>query len=99
MSDWLRVLDPMEQATAEMLARAAEPVFSSSDNQDMIPLAGAVPLLDEVLAPAARCLVLADEHARSADLHLEDAAAALAAWRERFAGLLARLANSPTRAV
>ena len=99
MSDWLRVLDPMEQTTAEMLARAADPVFSGTASQGAIPLTGAVPLLDEVLAPASRCLLSAEEHTRAANLHVEDASAGLTAWRERLAALQSRLADSLTRAV
>lgn len=98
MADGLTVLTPMEQATEEMLARTPLPEFGVRSGTD-IPLTGAVPLLDEVLAPVARALASADEHARAAELHIEDAVAALSTWRTRAAALRERLEASPPRAV
>ncbi len=98
MEDRLTVLAPMEQAVEEMLARTPIPEPALPINEDS-PLSGAVPLLDEVLAPVARSLASADEYARAADLHIEDALAALSAWRERAAALRERLASPPLRAI
>ncbi len=98
MTDRLNVLAPMEQAIEEMLARTAVPE-PDAPGEDETLLSGAVPLLDEVLAPVARSLAGADEHARAADLHLEDALAALSSWSERAAALRERLASALPRAV
>ncbi len=83
MTDWPKVLAPMEQALEQMIAETAPPEALSGEP----PLSGAVPLLDEVLAPAARALTVAEEHARAVEMHVEDAVAALAAWRDRAAKL------------
>jgi hypothetical protein len=98
MADGIEVLAPMEKAIEEMLARTPLPEAIPLTGADS-PLAGAVPLLDEVLAPVARALASADEHARAADLHLEDAVAALSIWRTRAATLCERLSSMATRAV
>ena len=98
MADGLTVLAPMEQAIEEMLARTPIPESAAGAGGDA-PLFGAVPLLDEVLAPVARALASADEHARAADLHIEDAVAALSIWRTRAAALRERLEASAPRAV
>src|SRR5437764_2258086 len=98
MADGLAVLAPMEEAIEEMLARTPIPEPTSQAGGDT-PLTGAVPLLDEVLAPVARALASADEHAGAADLHLEDAVAALSIWRTRAAALRERLEASAPRAV
>jgi glycosyltransferase A (GT-A) superfamily protein (DUF2064 family) len=88
----------MQRALDGMLARTVLPDSAGPESEGPL-LSGAVPLLDEVLAPAARALATAEEHARAADLHLEDALAALSAWRERGAALGERLASSSLRAI
>jgi hypothetical protein len=96
MTDWQQVFAPMEQALAEMLAQS-EATFIHAEAEP--PLSGAVPVLDEVLAPVSRVVARAEEHARAAELHAEDATSALAPWRERAAVLLVRLAQASARAV
>ena len=96
MTDWQQVFAPMEQALAEMLAQSQA---AFPDTQAEPPLSGAVPLLDEVLSPVARVVGRAEEHARAAELHAEDAVSALVPWRQRASALLARLAQAPLRAV
>jgi hypothetical protein len=81
MSDWQSVFAPMEQALEQMLDRT---VLRDDDSRPVDPaMSGAVPHLDEVLAPVARVLLHADEHARAADMHLEDSLIALTALRDQ----------------
>jgi hypothetical protein len=88
MSDWQSVFAPMEQALEQMLGRT---VLRDDDPRLVDPaMSGAVPLLDEVLAPVSRVLAHADEHARAADMHLEDALAGLTSLRDQIASLSAR---------
>jgi hypothetical protein len=99
MSDLLHLLEPMEQSTEAMLNAAVLPEYSSDSGEAGAPLNGALPLLDDLLSPATRCQIAAEEHARAAELHLEDAAAGLTSWRDRVASLRATLAHYVTRAV
>jgi hypothetical protein len=96
MSDWQQVFAPMEQALEKMLAQTEAPADAAEAEP---PLAGAVPILDDVLAPVARTLARAEEHVRAADLHAEDALTALVPWRDRVAALRERLATTLLRAV
>src|SRR5436305_8773630 len=64
MTDWQQVFSPMELALAEMLAQS-EATFIDTEAEP--PLSGAVPLLDEVLAPVSRVVARAEEHARAAE--------------------------------
>ena len=91
MSDWLHVIEPMEEALGRMLVRAEPPDFDLVVAQP--PLDGALPLLDEVLAPAADRLAGAEREAREADAVLEDAALLLDAWKGRLTALRDRLAQ------
>jgi hypothetical protein len=90
MADWLDIIEPMEQTLAGMLARAEPPPDAPAVEP---PLDGAVPLLDEVLAPAADRLAEAERHAQTADALLEDAVLVLTSYRKRLAALRDRLAS------
>jgi hypothetical protein len=89
----------MEQALERMLTETKETPATVAEVGEEMPLCGALPLPDEVVAPAARAAARAEERARATEWHLEDAVNALAAWRERLAALAERLASPPGGAV
>ena len=94
MTNWLPVIERMEEALARMLTRAEPPPESAESSQVPAP-----PPLDEVLAPADRRLTEAEQQVRATDALLEEASRALSAWRERLAALRARLEPPPGGAV
>jgi hypothetical protein len=99
MSDLLHILEPMEQATKAMLQEAFPPDYSSAESEASGPLNGALPLVEELVNPVTRCLITTEEHARAAELHLEDAATGLISWRDRVTSLRSTLAKSLSGAV
>src|SRR5262245_25628322 len=98
---WLRVLEPMEQAVAELLARTVPPAPDdpATGVSNDPGLRGAVPLLDEVLAPVEGRLAEAEQLSRSADALLEESSSALTRWNGRLAELARRLAETTGGAV
>jgi hypothetical protein len=91
MSDRLQIIERMEQALEPMLERAAPPALEPVKAEP--PLDGALPALDEVLAPAADRVAEAQRRAAEADAVLEDATVALRAWQQRLDTL--RAARAP----
>ena len=87
MTNWLPVIERMEEALARMLARAELPPADSAGPPSVAP----PPSLDEVLAPAAERLAEAERQVLAADALLEEASRGLEAWRSGLAALRARL--------
>lgn len=98
MADWNQTFGPMERAVAESLARLdTEQV--APENEQELPLCGAVPPLDEVLAPVAQALARADAQSRATDQFLDAAESGWKECREKLQGLSRRLAENGGSAV